>query len=153
MSPFPPPTVHWAKPLNFLVRADTILWGHVMRIAVIVGDDGSVQRALGELVQRAFVESGCGHAIVVTATTDADLLRALSRDQVDLVVANYQNDSRGLDLFEWLQHGKFSTRTVLVTCDQLVREAAPLRAKGVDAVVKRPARVEDFKTLLADWFR
>jgi AmiR/NasT family two-component response regulator len=123
-----------------------------MRLVVMIGDDRSVQRALGEVVQRAFLEAGRGYAMVVTATSDVDMLRALSRGQADMVVANYRNDSRSLDLFEWLQRGRCPARTVLVAGEQLAHEAPRVRTKGLDAVIKRPAGIEDFKKLVAEWF-
>jgi hypothetical protein len=124
-----------------------------MRLVVMIGDDCSVQRALGEVVQRAFLESGRGHAMVVTATTDVDMLRALSHARVDMVVANHRSDSRSLDLFDWLQHGGCPARTVLVAGEHLTHEAPRVRTKGLDAVIKRPAGVEDFKKLVAEWFQ
>src|SRR5262245_6877761 len=90
---------------------------HDIRTVLVVGDDGSVQRALGELVAQAMAEAGQSQSIVLTAADDVEVLRVLSRGQIDLVVADYREDARGIDLLGWLSYGKFPTRTVLLTSD------------------------------------
>jgi len=125
---------------------------HRIRTVLVAGDDSSVQRALGELVGQAVAEAGRGQTMVLTATDDADVLRALSRGQIDLVVADYREEGRGIDLFGWLSYGKFPTRTLLLTCAGPWGTSDYWRAKGVDAAVKRPAKIEEIRTLIVEWF-
>lgn len=118
---------------------------------LIVGDDSSVQCALGELVARAVAEAGRGQTLVMTANDDVEVLRALSRGQIDIVVAVYRDEGRGVDLLSWLSYGRFPTRTLLISSERW-GAVDSLQAKGVDAVVKRPATLDDLKTLLIEWF-
>lgn len=124
---------------------------HRLRTVLIVGDDSSVQCALGELVTRAVAEAGRGQTLVMTASDDVEVLRALSRGQIDIVVAVYRDEGRGVDLLSWLSYGRFSTRTLLISSGRW-GAANSLQAKGVDAVVKRPATLDDLKALLIEWF-
>jgi response regulator of citrate/malate metabolism len=125
---------------------------HRMRTVLVVGDDAPVQRALGELVAQAVAEAGRGQTMVVTASNDGEVLRALSRGAIDLVVANYREEGRGIELLGWLREGRFPARTLLLTCAGPWGESEYWRAKGVDAAVKRPATIEDIKTLIEEWF-
>jgi DNA-binding NtrC family response regulator len=123
-----------------------------VRTVLVIGDDASVQRALGGLVARAVTETGRGQGLVITATDDVEVLRALSRGQIDVVVADYRDEGRGTDLLAWLSYGKFPTRTLLVSSQGPWGVADYWRAKGIDAVIKRPATLDGLKTLITDWF-
>lgn len=125
---------------------------HRIRTVLVAGDDGSVQRALGELVAQAVAEAGRGQTMIMTATDDVEVLRALSRGQIDLVVADYREEGRGIDLLGWLSYGKFPTRTLLVSSVGPWGQTSYWQAKGVDAAVKRPATVGDIIPLLVEWF-
>ena len=125
---------------------------HRIRTVLVVGDDGSVQRALGELVAQAVAEAGRGQTMVMTATDDVEVLRALSRGQIDLVVADYRDEGRGIDLLGWLSYGKFPTRTLLVSSVGPWGTSDGWRSKGVDAAVMRPAAIGDLVPLLVEWF-
>ncbi len=119
---------------------------------MVVGDDDSLQRALGDLMTRAVAEAGRGQTVIVTAGDDVEVVRALSRGLIDLVVADYREEGRGIDLLGWLSYGKFPTRTLLVSSVGPWGQTSYWRAKGVDAVVKRPATVGDIIPLLVEWF-
>ncbi len=125
---------------------------HRTRTVLIVGDDPSVQRALGDLVAQAVTEAARGQTVLLTAADDVEVLRALSRGQIDMVVADYRDEWRGVDLLGWLNYGKFPTRTLLVSSSGPWGASDYWRAKGVDAAVKRPAPLDDLKTLIVDWF-
>lgn len=125
---------------------------HQIRTVLIVGDDPSVQRALGELVSRTVSEAGRGQTMVLTAADDVEVLRALSRGQIDMVVADYRDEWRGVDLLGWLSYGKFPTRTLLVSGTGPWGATDYWRAKGVDAAVRRPVPLDDLKALIVEWF-
>jgi hypothetical protein len=90
--------------------------------------------------------------MVLTASDDVEVLRALSKGQIDLVVVDYRDAGRGIDLLGWLSYGKFPTRTLLLTCVGPWGTSDYWRAKGVDAAVKRPATITDLKDLIIEWF-
>lgn len=123
-----------------------------IRSVLIVGDDSSVQRALGELVAQAVSESGRGQTLVMTATDDVEVLRALSRGRIDMVFADYREEGRGIDLLGWLSYGKFPTRTVLISSAGPWGQTSYWQAKGVDAAVKRPVTKDALKPLIVEWF-
>jgi len=123
-----------------------------IRTVLVVGDDESVQRALGDVVARAITETGRGQTTVLTATDDGNVLRVLSRGPIDLLVADFREEARGIDLLGWLSYGKFPTRTLLLTCKGPWGTSEYWRAKGVDAAVKRPAAIEELKSLIVEWF-
>lgn len=75
---------------------------HRIHTVLVAGDDGSVQRALGDLMAQAVAEAGRGQTVVVTASDDVEVVRALSRGLIDIVVADYRDEGRGVDLLGWL---------------------------------------------------
>lgn len=149
---FPPPTA--AREVEPLLPGFTThgMEKARMRTILVVGEDSSVQRALGELVARAVTETGRGQTIVLTASQDGDVLRALSRGRIDLVVSDYPDEQRGIDFLGWLSCGKFPARTLLLTCKGPWGTSESWRAKGVDAAVKRPATIGDLKSVVVELF-
>src|SRR5574341_1086008 len=125
---------------------------HRIHTVLVAGDDDSVQRALGELMAQAVAEAGRGQTVIVTASDDVEVVRALSRGLIDLVVADYREEGRGIDLLGWLSYGKFPTRTLLVSNVGPWGQSSYWRTKGVDAVVKRPVSIGDLVPLLVEWF-
>jgi hypothetical protein len=119
---------------------------------MVVGDDDSVQRAVGDLMTRAVAEAGRGQTVIVTASDDVEVMRALSRGLIDIMVADYRDEGRGVDLFGWLSYGRFPTRTLLISNVGPSGSESHWRAKGVDAVVKRPAALDELKALITEWF-
>jgi CheY-like chemotaxis protein len=125
-----------------------------MKTVLIVGDNTSVPKALGELVQRVFIEADRGPTMIVTASSDDEVLRVLNRDRIDLVMADYSCVDRSYDLIGWLDRGKFPMKKLLVAAEgQLPKKTTELRAKGLDAAMRRPVRKDELRTLIQGWFQ
>ena len=125
-----------------------------MKTVLIVGDDGSVPRALGEVVERVFTEARRGPTTILTASSDDEVFRVLSRDRIDLLMADYSRVDRSCDLIGWLDQGKFPMKKLLVAAEgQLPRKTTELRAKGIDAALRRPVRKDELRALIQAWFQ
>jgi response regulator of citrate/malate metabolism len=125
-----------------------------MKTVLIVGDDGSVPRALGEVVERVFTEARRGPTTILTASSDDEVFRVLSRDRIDLLMADYSRVDRSCDLIGWIDQGKFPMKTLLVAAEgQLPRKTTELRAKGIDAALRRPVRKDELRALIQAWFQ
>ncbi|MBI3607388.1 MAG: hypothetical protein HY207_05420 [Nitrospirae bacterium] len=124
-----------------------------MKKVLIVGDDVSVPRALGEMVERVFTEADRGPAMILTASSDHDVFQVVSRDRIDLLMANFSRVDRSYDLISWIDQGKFPMKKLLVAAEgQFPRKAKELRAKGVDAAVRRPVCKDQLRALIQEWF-
>lgn len=125
-----------------------------MKTVLIVGDNTSVPKALGEMVQRVFTEADRGPTTILTASSDDDVFRLVSRDRVDLLMADYSHVDRSYNLIGWLDQGKFPMKKLLVAADgQFPKKITELRAKGVDAAVRRPVRKDELRALIQEWFQ
>jgi response regulator of citrate/malate metabolism len=125
-----------------------------MKTVLIVADDGSVPRALGEVVERVFTEARRGPTTILTASSDDEVFRVLSRDRIDLLMADYSRVDRSCDLIGWIDQGKFPMKTLLVAAEgQLPRKTTELRAKGIDAALRRPVRKDELRALIQAWFQ
>ena len=125
-----------------------------MKTVLIVGDDGSVPRALGEVVERVFTEARRGPTTILTASSDDEVFRVLSRDRIDLLMADYSRVDRSCDLIGWIDQGKFPMKKLLVAAEgQLPRKTTELRAKGIDAALRRPVRKDELRALIQAWFQ
>ena len=125
-----------------------------MKTVLIVGDNTSVPKALGELVQRVFIEADRGPTMIVTASSDDEVLRVLNRDRIDLVMADYSCVDRSYNLIGSLDQGKFPMKKLLVAAEgQLPKKTPELRAKGLDAAMRRPVRKDELRTLIQGWFQ
>ncbi len=125
-----------------------------MKTVLIVGDNASVPKALGEMVQRVFIEADRGPTTILTASSDDEVLRVLSRDRIDLVMADYSRVDRSYDLIGWLEQGKYPMKKLLVAAEgQFPKKTRELRAKGVDAAVRRPVRKDELRALIQGWFQ
>ncbi len=125
-----------------------------MKTVLIVGDDGSVPRALGEVVERVFTEARRGPTTILTASSDDEVFRVLSRDRIDLLMADYSRVDRSCDLIGWLDQGKFPMKKLVVAAEgQLPRKTTELRAKGIDAALRRPVRKDELRALIQAWFQ
>jgi CheY-like chemotaxis protein len=124
-----------------------------MKTVLIVGDDGSVPRALGEVVERVFTEARRGPTTILTASSDDEVFRVLSRARIDLLMADYSRVDRSCDLIDSLDQEKFPMKTLVVATEgQLPRKTTELRAKGIDAALRRPVRKDELRALIQAWF-
>ena len=109
---------------------------------------------MGEVVERVFTEARRGPTTILTASSDDEVFRVLSRDRIDLLMADYSRVDRSCDLIGWIDQGKFPMKKLLVAAEgQLPRKTTELRAKGIDAALRRPVRKDELRALIQEWFQ
>lgn len=121
-----------------------------MKTLLIAGEeDISVLRALGDLFQVVLSQFELKSPAIVIATSEDEILRALCRVKVDVLVLNHERIDEGRDLVRWINQGQFKMKKVLIgTPPQL--STIDFEADGIDATLTRPVNKDELKRVLRD---
>lgn len=121
-----------------------------MKTLLIAGGDNiSVLQALGDLFQVVLVQLNLKSPTIVIATSEDEILRALCRVKVDLLVLNHERVDAGRDLVRWINQGPFKMKKVLIGAPSHLA-TMDFRVDGIDATLTRPVNKDELKQVLRD---
>jgi PAS domain S-box-containing protein len=117
--------------------------GHGERI-LVVEDQPSLRGALAETVASLSYE-------VLVATSGADALALLERDEVDVVLSDVvMPEMGGIALFHTLREKGLDVPVVLLTGHPMEEELEALIERGLNGYLLKPPRAEELANLLAE---
>lgn len=120
-----------------------------MNMVLLVGNELSDVRMLRELIHTISVELDRSPRLVLTASTEAEVLNVLSDHRIEILIASYNRAALGYDLTRWLNRAHLRMKMFLVASagDTLPPEGE-LHKDGVDGVIRRPFDVQHLKLVL-----
>lgn len=121
-----------------------------MKTLLIAGKDISVLRALGDLVRSVLPQLDEGPLIILTANSEDEILRALCREKVDMLMVDDRLDV-GHELIRWLNRSPFKMKKVLIgDSRQCATPVIDPQNGGIDASLARPVNKDDLKRILRE---
>lgn len=130
---------------RYLMKRVTV----TMNMVLLVGNELSAVRMLRELIYTISVELHRRPTLVLTASTEAEVLKVLSDHRIEILIASYDRAALGYDLIRWLNQAHLKMKMFLVASagDTLPPEKE-LHKDGVDGVIRRPFDVQHLKLVL-----
>ncbi len=123
-----------------------------MNMVLLAGNDPSDVRMLRVLVYTISADLHRKPTLVLTASTEDEILDILSDHHIDILIASYDNVALGYELIRWLNSAQLEMKMFLVASrsDALPCDGV-LQKDGVEGVISRPFDAHQLKSVLEAW--